>query len=456
MGSLATTTVKAEPSRTTMDGATSTRTSSKLLPWSFVLSWGIWCVAMSLEAGDLANRLVIDAPVPYQVIQRQGYPAVAPRAEGNGSPIEATPLGTADLRGAAVVVIRWHLAKSKADESTEQPSAANAPLARDATICWESRLVSTVGDTAVPADQGDWHVLNARPGLTANDSLAVPSPNSATSQAHGRDWYANVLIPAGGWYRIELRGSAEQVTPFEAAVEPVGVGEVFVVAGQSYATNWNDEILTVRDPQQRVAAATLGQTAWRVANDPQPVVDGSDGGSIWPVVGDELTAAWDVPIGFLNVAVGATSTTSWRPEGDLHARLIAAGQQLGHFRAVLWQQGESDVLEGTHTAEYVRRVTAIRNAAEQAWQQDVPWLLAMSTHHPTVYNDPVGEGRIRSAVTQLLAQPGFLPGPDTDTLQREHRGPLGTRRHFSGVGQQAAGRMWMESVKTAFSVPTNK
>ena len=38
----------------------------------------------------------------------------------------------------------------------------------------------------------------------------------------------------------------------------------------------------------------------------------------------------------------------------------------------------------------------------KAWGFEPPWLLAKSTHHPTVYHDPAGEGCIRNAIDELV------------------------------------------------------
>src|SRR5262245_35988675 len=64
----------------------------------------------------------------------------------------------------------------------------------------------------------------------------------------------SVRVPAGGWYRLEIRGRMKADVTHCGSVEPVGVGEVFLVAGQSYATNCNDERLKVADPRLRVVA----------------------------------------------------------------------------------------------------------------------------------------------------------------------------------------------------------
>ena len=212
--------------------------------------------------------------------------------------------------------------------------------------------------------------------------------------------------------------------------------------------------LTVTDPQKRVVAYDMRQSAWRVADDPQPVFDGSDGGSIWPAVGDSLASILQVPVGFANVAIGATSSTQWLPDGSLHPRLIQAGKDLGAFRAVLWQQGESDVIEKATSVAYIQRLLKIRESAEIGWgTKGKPWFLAKSTLHPTVYNDPLSEHRIRSAIDSLIEQHGFQRGPDTDMLADENRGPVDSRRHFSGIGQRNAAAMWFATLLTDLQQP---
>ena len=127
-------------------------------------------------------------------------------------------------------------------------------------------------------------------------------------------WVGSVRLPAGGWYKIELESKNKDQT-VSGSMEPVGVGEVFLIAGQSYATNTNDEKMLITDREKRVAAWNFRDGTWRTADDPQPTPDGSDGGSIWPPVGDHLAGLLNVPIGFANVAWGGTSSDQWLPAG---------------------------------------------------------------------------------------------------------------------------------------------
>jgi hypothetical protein len=222
------------------------------------------------------------------------------------------------------------------------------------------------------------------------------------------------------------------------------VGEVFLIAGQSYAAGWNDELTRVEDPAGRVVAYDPRLKSWRIAHDPQPC-DGR-GGTIWPPMANALLPIVRVPIGLVNVAVGATASRQWMPKERLFENLATAGSDLGRFRAVLWQQGESDVIEKINAATYVDRLITIRQAAAKRWGFEPPWLLAKSTLHPTVYSDPVHEGQIREAIERLWRLPGFRPGPDTDILGGENRGGRESLRHFSPIGQRRAGLLWFAAV----------
>jgi hypothetical protein len=260
----------------------------------------------------------------------------------------------------------------------------------------------------------------------------------------GTRWTGVLRVPAGGWYRLEVCWRSEGRQGAAASVEPFGPGEVFLVAGQSYAGGSNDELLKVGEPHGRVVAYDVRNKSWQTAHDPQPHV--GPGGTIWPPLGDTLVPLLRTPVGLVNVSVGATSSRQWMPGGPLWDNLVAAGVETGRFRAVLWQQGESDVIEKTTTEKYVENLTAIRKAAARRWGFEPPWLLAKSTLHPAVYKEPAQERAIREAIDRLCRQSGFRRGPDTDILGGENRGGMNTFRHFSPIGQRRAAAMWFAAI----------
>lgn len=360
---------------------------------------GCWVLAGILPAvlvgsglSDETPRIV--SPQAYQVIQRDGFdPSVSPPNDAEG-----------DARGWADVDVVWV-----------------APPAEGGR--WQARTVLCEGAFG---REVEWTKLDVT--------------------TEGAKLRARLRVPAGGWYRLELREIGKDQSTQGLSAEPFGVGEVFLIAGQSYAGGYNDEILKVTEPGRRVAALNWQDDRWQVCDDPVPHVGPK--GTIWPALGDQLVPLLQVPVGFVNASVGGTSSRQWAVDGSLFAGMITAGKKAGRFRAVLWQQGESDVLENTTLETYVERLIAIREEAMKQWGRDVPWMPAKSTLHPTVYRRPEQEETIRRAIHQLWTTRGFRPGPDTDVLDGENRGGPESMRHFSPVGQRRAAQLWFAALWT--------
>ena len=348
------------------------------------------------RADQDAAALKITSPAPRQVIQREGYIPVAAHAHEPGGP----KLGEAKapVRGTWTGVVPARL---------------------------EARTVLHEGCAGRAIEWAKCGDINT-----------------------AEEFRFDLTIPAGGWYRLELRvinGAGETIG--STVVDPIGVGEVFLVSGQSYAAGANDELQRIDDPLERTVLLDFVTKSWRTAHDPFPHVD--TGGTIWPAFANAIQPLLRVPVGLVNVAVGGTASRQWMPGEALYQRFLDGGRAAGRFRFVLWQQGESDVIENIPTGTYVERLGIIRAGLTKEWGFTPRWLLAKSTLHPTVYNKPVEEGRIRDAIEQLWKQPGFGRGPDTDILAGENRGGPQSRRHFSAIGQRRAGLMWFASVWAA-------
>lgn len=353
---------------------------------------GNWSLARADE-----QKVTLTSPVPYQVVQRESFNPLLAHTHAIGGP----------ALGFAMV-----------------PIAGDLPVADGAVV--EYRVVALPGAFGKGTE---WAKMDGK---------------------HEKNVYAGLAkVPAGGWYRLEVRSIAKDQTLALGSVEPVGVGEVIVIAGQSYADGANDEMMKVQEPLERVTTYSVAKKSWAVAHDPQP--NSANGGTIWPPLGDMLVPLLRVPVGFVNVAVGGTSSRQWLPGEKLYKRLEEAGVATGRFRFVLWQQGESDVIENVNTETYVKNMTRIREELAKRWGFEPKWLLAKSTLHPTVYNYPEREQTIRTAIDQLWKQRGFGPGPDTDILDGENRGPVGTRQHFSGIGQRRAALMWLTAIWPALN-----
>jgi len=252
----------------------------------------------------------------------------------------------------------------------------------------------------------------------------------------------------------------------------VGVGEVFVIAGQSNSTNYGD----VRQQTKSGLVVSFSGDSWSIANDPQPgVQDHSTKGSFIPVFGDALYERYRVPIAVACVGHGSTSVRQWLPKGErikvpptkmnfvipnsdgawestgeLFDGMMKRIKQPGPsgFRSLLWHQGESDghqELEHEITgADYRQMLEHVITASRQQAGWNFPWFVAqVSYHSPDVPAWPP----IREAQRSLWQSGIALEGPDTDTLTGNNRQNGGKGVHFSDLGLKAHGRLWAEKVE---------
>jgi hypothetical protein len=277
-------------------------------------------------------------------------------------------------------------------------------------------------------------------------------------------------VPAGGWHRLEVRAVSGRDTVAETAVEHVGVGEIFVIAGQSNSANHGAE---KQIPRTGLVAAFDGQH-WQLANDPQPGASGQ-GGSFIPAFGDAIAEHFQVPVGIVACGVGATSVREWLPKGatfpnpptltnhvqqltdgtwqskgDIFSTFVNRVKQLGPhgFRAVLWHQGESDAnqadpirtLPGPLYRDYLTRLI---NDSRREIGWPAPWFVAEASYH-----QPGDEGSadLRAAQASLWKDGTALEGPDTDSLKGELRENGGKGVHFSGPGLRAHSALWYAKV----------
>jgi hypothetical protein len=294
--------------------------------------------------------------------------------------------------------------------------------------------------------------------------------NRVAATIKGSSFCGVMTLPAGGWYRIDVRAANGAKILGEYAVEHVGVGEIFVVAGQSNSANYGEE----RQKTETGLAVAFNGKRWQVANDPQPGADGNSGSFI-PPFGDAIAVKLGVPVGFVACGIGATSVREWLPEGvpfpnpptltgrvrqlpggewesngEAFAALVSRMKALGShgFRAVLWHQGESDAnqpdptrtLPGNLYSEFLRRIIR-ETRKETGW--DVPWFVAQASYH--VPGDEASPD-IRAAQKALWDGGVALEGPDTDVLKGDLRQNSGKGVHFSDKGLKAHAARWVDKV----------
>ncbi len=266
-----------------------------------------------------------------------------------------------------------------------------------------------------------------------------------TIQENPKAGYFSGRMPGvGGWYKLEVRASKNQVVLQTITVEKVGIGEVFVALGQSNAAGipGNNPLSATDD---RVNAINFRNEA---VLDPLPenlnfvhldanVDIAPDGYTAWCYgeLGDRLARKLNVPIMFFNAGEQGVSVINWResaegkptinifgvtmpgglPYTNLRNTLHYYGSLLG-VRSMLWMQGETDnhpkhLSADTYSSELMRVIDITR----AQFSGDLSWVVARTS---LTYQYP-SNPEIIGGQNRVIERPGYnvFPGPYTDDLQ---------------------------------------
>lgn len=312
------------------------------------------------------------------------------------------------------------------------------------------------------------------------DMRAVPVWNgqgSETSWSSAQDFQNNGLFKGtmqlnGGWYNIEVRGILNGNTVTSTTLERVGVGEVFIVAGQSNAQGdgvysgattgaSDDRVSTINfyDPllNEDKLPFQFSQMSNNTKMAPYNYVPW-----FWARLGDRLTQKLNVPVLFYGAALGGISSEVWRrsAEGeDLRGELSvfikvqgmpyrgmkAALQQYvtrTGVRGILWQQGESD---GNFSAEtyYNNLRIVIEKTRTDTKKGDLAWVVARSSRNPSTFSNV-----IQGQDFTIQRIPNVFAGPSTDNIQGANFRADGI--HFHNEGLNLAADYWNDALNDSF------
>ncbi len=188
----------------------------------------------------------------------------------------------------------------------------------------------------------------------------------------GGSFTGSLLNQTGGQGTLSVRFTNSTGT--SATVADVGVGDVYVIAGQSNASGKGTS-------NQSYSHATLKATlfgnddVWKNMVDPVDSnssqvdaisSDSGAGGSVWPLLATYILADQSVPVAFIPAPKGGTSITEWGQGlltstlyGSMYRRINAI---TGGIKAVLYFQGETDASDSMSTATYLSHLNTLANA----------------------------------------------------------------------------------------------
>lgn len=336
----------------------------------------------------------------------------------------------------------------------------------------EARLVPRVADQGTPTG---WRVIKTNPV--------------------GGQFYGTMVV-TGGWYDLQVRGVLDGTITGTSTVERVGIGEVFLVAGQSNATggdglpngpgatddrvnsvnfqNFNPNNGTIQPYSSvqlpcpefvhldaEVKTAPFGNYAW-----------------CWGIFGDSLARKLNVPVLIFNAGWAGSAMFNWQESIDPNVTTVSyfgtpypAGLPFGHlrlalnyyiaqqgYRAVLWHHGEADNFIENSREGYRNGLRSIIQASRSlSGKADLAWVVARASRFTKDGNSRLWQPVIdaQNDVIGLngndpnLVLPSVFPGPQTDPLEG---GAFRTSDniHFTGNGLVVLAQLWATNLDNTF------
>ena len=332
-----------------------------------------------------------------------------------------------------------------------QAEEFNAPLTMASPLSCQV-FQRSKGDTAdilvegTVSDKAD--VIEAKadlvPGAKRGTSIKWTAIASQSQIVQGK-FSGRLKLKAGGWYQVTIRARAGVKVIAQQGVDKVGVGEVFVTAGQSNSANYGKPHQKAQDDR----VVYFNGKGFVSAQDPIPGGCGG-GGSPWALLGDRIAASQQVPVCFRSASLNWTEIAAWLPPNtDLYKNLQACVKVFGKdgVRAVLWHQGESDTLVKTSAETYCDRMKTIVETLNKDAGYSLPWLVAQASFHPgskAPEQEWVTQGQQLTWSKKICFQ-----GPITDDLlgaEYRHDGV-----HFNQKGLETHATRWFDALSKAFT-----
>lgn len=178
----------------------------------------------------------------------------------------------------------------------------------------------------------------------------------------GGTYSGSLTAQTGGQGTLDVRDTG--VPAVTASVTYIGVGDVFLVIGQSNAAGELDNSQIYTHATLKAAQYGFTTNTWGELLDPTGANVAK--GSVWPLLATYIMASQSVPVAFIPCAVGGTSLVSgsaeWTSAGSRYVDTVArvAAAKVNGIKAMLWYQGENDALAGVTYSAYAFSLTTMR------------------------------------------------------------------------------------------------
>ena len=308
--------------------------------------------------------------------------------------------------------------------------------------------------------------------VTEGQGVATSWQTVQTNPAN--NLFLGYITGAGGWYVLTVRTLVDNTVLEQVSVQPVGIGEVFITAGQSNArgigigdndlgtnTDRVNAIDTINHyyPQPPAAPALLSSgdpspvPRYKALTAGQRIFPMAESSWVWGELGDYIVQRYNVPVAFYVAGWDGSTIDNWQKTANgipaCNAYYCVANWQnlqpytnlknvlnyygsIGGVRAVLWQQGEAenDVASADIPQYATRLKDVILKSRQDFGGRTIPWMVARAS-----FNGTSTTPAVVAQQENLIATPGLnvFQGPLNDTIQNRNAGTVNV--HFRNASR---------------------
>ncbi|MFT4033326.1 MAG: sialate O-acetylesterase [Siphonobacter sp.] len=304
-----------------------------------------------------------------------------------------------------------------------------------------------------------------------------------TSPTNGS--YSGSVTLSGGWYKLEVRGSYQGTVLDTQSVEKIGVGEVFIIAGQSNAqgvSNYapsdpsDDRINCINEFYDNGFTTDPSYPVFSKMTSTGTIAPYGNGSWCWGYLGEYLTQRLNVPVLFYNAARGSTTINNWveSSEGTLTVNRYCMDcsddqkyytlgipyynlrTSLNYFasltgvRGILWHQGESDGYTWYTTEDSYRTdLLSVISKSRSDFGRDISWVVARASFADFQTWQPVVDAQ--TSVVNYTSN--VYLGPNTDEYGSSYRS-TDDGTHFTSESLQTIGQAWSDALTDSYFTNT--
>ena len=326
-----------------------------------------------------------------------------------------------------------------------------------------SATVHIRGTYGTPVDKVEVQLRAINGGNTSGWMLLQNNPQGGT--------YAGQVDWSGGWYEMEVRGWRGDQVVGSSTVSRFGIGEVFLIAGQSNSQGYqnyggpgaNDDRVNTVNYYNSASNGELPQPSFDHLNADSYISPRGNSAWAYGKLGDRLAARLGVPILFYNAGWYGTAAKNWResingitfsvyngepfnPAGMPYNNLRLTLQYyipVTGVRAVLWHQGEADNFANTSSTSYRNDLRAVIDQSRNESGRNLSWVISRATYD----NQRGVDFEVIKAQNDVIAStPNTFYGPETDKIQL----PRPDGAHFQDFGLNQLGDAWNDALNDDF------